>query len=92
MLGYDPAGMNYALASIVKARGEKAEKITDPVAHTKCNKTLKEVEGMRSAEIRDGAALVKYFSWLDEEVREKGRDDISEYDGSVKLEGFRSVE
>ena len=75
--------MNYALAFLIKDKyGENAVSITDPVAHTKCVKIEKEVEGMRQAEIRDGAALARYFSWLNQEINVKGRTDISEYDGA----------
>ena len=83
VIGYDGNKMNHALASLIQEKyGERAIGITDPVAHTKCVKIEKEVEGMRKAEIRDGAALAKYFSWLNQEINVKGRNDISEYDGA----------
>ena len=53
-------------------------------------KIEKEVDGIREAEIRDGAALARYFSWLNSEVHVKGRKDISEYDGAEKLAAFRA--
>jgi Xaa-Pro aminopeptidase len=47
-----------------------------------------EIEGFRKCHIRDGAALVRYFAWLQEEL-EKG-SQLSEYEAAEKLEGFRA--
>lgn len=47
-----------------------------------------EIEGFRQCHIRDGAALVRYFAWLQEEL-EKG-SQLSEYEAAEKLEGFRA--
>lgn len=47
-----------------------------------------EIEGFRQCHIRDGAGLVRYFAWLQEEL-EKG-SQLSEYEAAEKLEGFRS--
>lgn len=82
VIGYDPNHMNYALASLLEEYGERAVTITNPVAHTKCVKNATEVEGMRKCQLRDGVALVKYFSWLNQEISIKGRKDVTEYDGA----------
>ena len=48
VLGYDGSRMNYALVSLIQEKyADRAVSITDPVAHTKCVKIEKEVEGMR---------------------------------------------
>jgi Xaa-Pro aminopeptidase len=49
--------------------------------------TQTEVEGFRQGHIRDGAALVRYFAWL-EEVLAKG-EKWTEYDAAMMLESFR---
>jgi len=46
-----------------------------------------EMEGFRQCHIRDGAALVRYFAWL-EEVLNKG-EQWTEYDAGEELEKFR---
>jgi Xaa-Pro aminopeptidase len=46
-----------------------------------------EMEGFRQCHIRDGAALVRYFAWL-EEVLKKG-EKWTEYDAGEELEKFR---
>lgn len=45
------------------------------------------MEGFRQCHIRDGAALVRYFAWL-EEVLKKG-EQWTEYDAGEELEKFR---
>ena len=46
-----------------------------------------EIEGFRQCNIRDGAALCRYFAWL-EEVLGKG-EKWSEYDAAMVLENYR---
>jgi Xaa-Pro aminopeptidase len=45
------------------------------------------MEGFRQANIRDGAALIQYFAWL-EEVLGKG-ESWTEYDAASVLEKYR---
>ncbi|KAF9457926.1 putative Xaa-Pro aminopeptidase P [Collybia nuda] len=59
-----------------------------PVAELKAIKNATELEGFRQCHIRDGAALARYFSWLEEQLENKV--DISESQGADKLEAFRS--
>ncbi len=46
-----------------------------------------EIEGFRQCHIRDGAALVRYFAWLEEQLLADVK--ISEYDAATRLEEFR---
>jgi Xaa-Pro aminopeptidase len=46
-----------------------------------------EMEGFRQCHIRDGAALVRYFAWL-EEVLKRG-EQWTEYNAGEELEKFR---
>lgn len=46
-----------------------------------------EVEGFRQCNIRDGAALCRYFAWL-EEALGKG-EQWNEFDAATELEKFR---
>jgi Xaa-Pro aminopeptidase len=47
-----------------------------------------ELEGFRQCHIRDGAALIRYFSWLEEELETD--KELSEYDAALQLEKYRS--
>lgn len=47
-----------------------------------------EIEGFRQSHIRDGAALVRYFSWLETLLTSGGQ--INEHDAASQLETYRS--
>lgn len=46
-----------------------------------------EIEGFRQCHIRDGAALIRYFAWL-EEVLDKG-EEWNEFAAAGVLEDYR---
>ena len=58
-----------------------------PIADLKGIKNEVEIEGFRQAHLRDGSALVRYFSWL--ERRLASGEPISEYQAADKLEALR---
>ncbi|KAJ8508751.1 hypothetical protein ONZ45_g8992 [Pleurotus djamor] len=60
-----------------------------PVADLKAIKNATELEGFRQCHIRDGAALARYFAWLEEELV-NGREDLSESQAADQLEKYRS--
>ena len=68
---------------------ERVEEVRSPIGDAKAIKNATELEGMRACHIRDGAALSKYFAWLEEEliVKEKRLDEVQAAD---KLEELRS--
>lgn len=49
-----------------------------------------EMQGMRDSNIRDSAAIVRYFAWLENELRTNPNKVITEYDGAEKVLEFRS--
>lgn len=58
-------------------------------------KSTVEIAGFHSAHVRDGIALVRYFSWLErrlasDEREGKGDGGVTEWEGAEVLEGFRS--
>lgn len=59
-----------------------------PIAALKAIKNETEIAGFRACHIRDGAALVRHFSWL-EETLAKG-EEISESAAADVLEKYRS--
>lgn len=65
-------------------------KTISPICLMKLIKTNKEIEGMKSAHVRDGIALVKYFSWLENVMTAPNNNMIvTEISGAEKLEEFR---
>jgi Xaa-Pro aminopeptidase len=62
--------------------------LPSPIADLKAIKNETELEGFRQSHIRDGAALARYFAWLEEQL-ENGVE-LTESQGADKLEQFRS--
>ncbi|XP_053678694.1 xaa-Pro aminopeptidase ApepP-like [Anopheles nili] len=58
-----------------------------PVAQLKAIKNAVEAFGMRRAHIRDGAAVVRYLHWLEQQVDE---GNVTELSGAAQLREFRS--
>lgn len=59
-----------------------------PAGLNKAIKNSTEASGMRNSHIRDGAALVRYFAWLEKEVTAGNKQ--TELSGAAQLEKFRS--
>jgi Xaa-Pro aminopeptidase len=59
-----------------------------PIELFKAVKNPVEMEGMRRAHIRDGAAMVKFLHWLDKAL---GREQVSEISAARKAKEFRST-
>ncbi|KIJ15105.1 hypothetical protein PAXINDRAFT_169294 [Paxillus involutus ATCC 200175] len=75
--------------AVVHVLGEENVAIVpSPVADMKAIKNSTEINGFRQCHIRDGAALVRYFAWLDQQL--KNGVVLSESQGADKLEEFRS--
>lgn len=62
--------------------------VPSPVAAMKAIKNSTEIEGFRQCHVRDGAALARYFAWLEEQLH--NGSVLNESQGSDKLEEFRS--
>jgi Xaa-Pro aminopeptidase len=69
------------------SHGAIVQKLEDPVMRPKAAKNDAEVEGSRSAHIRDGAAIVRFLHWLDTEAQS---GEIDEIVAAQKLESIRS--
>lgn len=57
-----------------------------PGSLMKAIKNDKELDGFRSAMVKDGVAMVKFLHWLTQSV---GKEEMNEYSIGEKLEGFR---
>lgn len=68
---------------------KKVEEARSLIGDAKAVKNETELEGMKRCHIRDGAALIEYFAWLEEELLVKG-SKIDEVEGADILEKMRS--
>ncbi|KAL2412749.1 putative Xaa-Pro aminopeptidase P [Exophiala dermatitidis] len=68
---------------------DKVEESRSPIADAKAIKNATELEGMRQCHIRDGAALIEYFAWLENELINNNAW-IDEVEAADKLEEIRS--
>lgn len=68
---------------------EKVEEVRSPVADAKAIKNSTELEGMRRCHIRDGAALIEFFAWLEDQLIAK-KATLDEVQAADKLEAIRS--
>lgn len=59
----------------------------DPVQLMKAMKNPVEVEGFRQAHIKDGAAVVKFWNWLEKAM--KNGETLTEISAADKLQSFR---
>ncbi|WFD30748.1 Xaa-Pro aminopeptidase [Malassezia sp. CBS 17886] len=60
-----------------------------PVALAKARKNATELDGMRRAYLRDGAAWARWAAWLDETITVR-RDTVTEHAAAAKLEEMRA--
>ncbi|MDD5586253.1 MAG: aminopeptidase P family protein [Alphaproteobacteria bacterium] len=66
----DPAETPYSVAKALEDSGAAIERSENPCALPKACKNPIELEGLRAAHRRDGAALARFFAWLDENATE----------------------
>jgi Xaa-Pro aminopeptidase len=67
----------------------KVEEVRSPVGDAKAIKNATELEGMRACHVRDGAALIEYFAWLEHQLTVQ-KAVIDEVVAADKLEELRS--
>lgn len=83
----DPMSAPQALADLLEqAAGVAATHDRDPTVMPKARKTDAEIAATKAAHLRDGAAMVRFLSWLDGEAPKGG---LTEIDVVRRLEGFR---
>jgi Xaa-Pro aminopeptidase len=64
------------------------EDIRSPIGDAKAIKNETEIAGMRACHVRDGAALIEYFAWLEDQLVVK-KAHLDEVDGANKLQELR---
>jgi Xaa-Pro aminopeptidase len=75
-----------ALARLITAQGGKVMRGNDPIALMKAIKNEAEIEGTRTAHVRDGVAMARFLAWFEQEAR-SGK--LTEIDAASALESFR---
>ncbi|MBI5059398.1 aminopeptidase P family protein [candidate division KSB1 bacterium] len=84
----DPAATNQSVANQL-AKGCAIVEQDSPVVALKAAKNPAELRGMRDCHIRDGAAVARFFSWLDANL---GKTKITEISAGEKLESCRAMD
>jgi Xaa-Pro aminopeptidase len=67
------------------------DEVRSPICDAKAIKNETEMEGMRSCHVRDGAALIKFFAWLEDQLVAK-KATLDEVQADDKLCEFRSMQ
>jgi len=83
----DPDEASYSVVSLLREAGAVIERGEDPCVMPRACKNQTELEGMRSAHRRDGAALVKLMAWFDQEAP---GGKLTELEVEEKLGAFRA--
>lgn len=81
----DPKSAPLAVADALRDAGVEVAEDSDPCLLPKALKTEAELAGAREAHLRDGAAMVRFLSWLDAEAP----GELTEIAVVKALEGFR---
>jgi Xaa-Pro aminopeptidase len=82
----DRASAADALSRQITDAGGKVSRGADPTAIMKAVKNRTEIEGTRAAHVRDGAAMVRFLYWFEQEAP---RGKLTEIDATAALESFR---
>ncbi|MDP3256556.1 aminopeptidase P family protein [Bosea sp. (in: a-proteobacteria)] len=75
-----------ALATLIREAGGTPDAGPDPIALMKARKNEAELAGARAAHLRDGAAMVRFLSWI---AREAPKGGLTEIDAVAALEAER---
>lgn len=82
----DPNSTNQWIVGLLAPKAKLIMR-ESPIMLMKAAKNKAEIRGMRQAHIRDGAAMVKFLYWLDQNL---GKQRITEISIADKLEALRS--
>ena len=82
----DPSTAASAIFDRLSKAGAKIRQGSDPCQLPKACKNPAEIEGMRKAHIRDGAALARYLAWFEANA---AAGELTEIQAAETLEGFR---
>ena len=75
VVGYDEQKTNAYTVLKLQKSGATLIKIKDPCDIAKAVKTNVEIEGFRTAHVKDGVAMCRFLSWLDRRCSEKNEEN-----------------
>ena len=84
----DPQLAPSKYAETLTTSGATIVELTDPCALPRATKNDTELDGARSAHIRDGVAITQFLHWIATEAQSGAIDEI---EAAKKLESFRAV-
>ena len=84
----DESLVPYAVKHMIEATGAAILAGTDPCLKPKAAKNQAELEGMRAAHLRDGAAMCHFLAWFDSMAPTDSLDEIA---AARALEQFRAT-
>jgi Xaa-Pro aminopeptidase len=82
----DPKRNCFGLFKLIPASASFVYDV-NPTTHFKAIKNGAEIENMRSAMVKDGVAMTRFFIWMEKNI---GKIKITEISAADKLKGFRS--
>lgn len=89
-IAYDEKVCNQRLFEIIKEADPV--NLEGVVEHVKAVKNSVEMEGMRSANIKNCASLVQYFAWMEDFLaKNPDQTEMTEYTAIQKLDEYRSA-
>lgn len=88
-IAVDENSLSYGYSKLIKELGHKlVPQGKNIIMHMKAKKNPVQQDGMRNANKRDVAAIMKYFAFLEEELK-KPDHGIDEYIGAKKVLEYR---
>ncbi|PFH55096.1 hypothetical protein XA68_10753 [Ophiocordyceps unilateralis] len=94
--GFAPASQTFLMSNkgswaLQRALGGDGavDETRSPIGDAKAMKNETEIRGMRECHIRDGAALIEFFAWLEDQLVAK-KATLDEVQAAKKLEDLRS--
>ncbi len=85
-IAVDPERSVAAIGQAIDAAGAKTWRVRDPAVLPKAIKNPAEINGHRSAQARDGAAIARFLRWVEAEAPSGKVDELS---ASDRLQQFR---
>ncbi len=86
-IAIDPALAPSGFVETLRMAGAKIVELTDPCALPRATKNETELDGARSAHVRDGVAVTRFLHWIETEAQDGNVDEIA---AAKKLEEFRA--
>jgi Xaa-Pro aminopeptidase len=83
----DPETTPVRFKQVLETAGAKIVTGEDPCILPKAIKNEAEIKGARAAHLRDGAAMVRFLAWLDQNAAKGGVDEVG---AAMQLEALRA--